>query len=112
MLLALDRVSRVPVGLVALFEVRGEEPRPDVVDVRLGYVLAEGWWGRGLATELVLGLVEWCRSQSAIRSITAGVAEGNAASERVLVKAGFQFAGLTHLGERLYEVVLRPSGGR
>ncbi|MGI9599235.1 MAG: GNAT family N-acetyltransferase [Acidimicrobiales bacterium] len=76
-----------PVGLVILTETPagGDE----LVDIRLGYLLAETAWGTGLATELLGGLVEWCRPQKQIASIVGGVAEDNRGSIRVLERHGF-----------------------
>ncbi|MDJ0976200.1 MAG: GNAT family N-acetyltransferase [Planctomycetota bacterium] len=85
-LLVVDRAAQQPVGLLILFE----EGTPDARHVRLGYVLAEPAWGRGLATELVAGFVAWCRALPDIASITGGVEAGNAASARVLEKNGFR----------------------
>lgn len=121
-LLVTDRASGTTVGLVILFE----EPRPEStdaepaiearpaepgsLDVRLGYVLAESQWGRGLASELVAGLVGWCRGQPAIASIAGGVEVDNAASARVLTKNGFTLVDTGDdgpPGEELYRLQLR-----
>ncbi len=80
-LLVIERSSRLPVGLLILFEV---EPR----DLRTGDMLAESAWGKGFATELIHGLVGWCRD-ARIRTIIAGVSAENPASQRVLAKCGF-----------------------
>jgi RimJ/RimL family protein N-acetyltransferase len=101
-LLAVDRASDATVGLVILFEPLAEDPTG--VDLRLGYVLAESTWGRGLASELVEGLVVWSRSQRSIRSISAGVAVHNPASVRVLRKNGFARSAETANGEQIYEL--------
>ena len=88
-LLVTSRVSGETVGLVLLFE----EPRadePPLIDARLGYVIAEERWGQGLASELVRGLVAWCRLEPAIVSLTGGVEVSNPASVRVLTKNGFE----------------------
>ena len=58
-------------------------------DVRLGYLLAEQAWGRGLASELVGGFVCWYEANPAIRHLVAGVDQDNVASVRVLEKNGF-----------------------
>lgn len=84
-LLVLERSSRTPVGLMILFE--------DVdanlgQTVRLGYLLSESAWGGGIATELVQGFVEWCRTVE-IASIVGGVERDNIPSQRVLEKSGF-----------------------
>ena len=80
-----EKVSGWPMGLVILFETP-----PEVgMEVRLGYLLADAGWGMGFATEIVGGLIRWCRAQPSIRSLAGGVASDNAASRRVLEKNGF-----------------------
>lgn len=79
------------VGLLILFEMPNDLG-VGASELRLGYVLAEDSWGKGLASELVSGLVTWCRARDAadaIGSIAGGVAKSNPASARVLEKAGF-----------------------
>ena len=84
-LLVVEKATEKPVGLIILFEI----PADDGIEVRLGYVLAETSWNLGFATELVDGLVRWCRAQPTIRSLAGGVAPDNPASRRVLEKNGF-----------------------
>ena len=86
-LLVEDRESGTPVGLVLLFE----EARADGegVDIRLGYLLAESAWGRGLGGELLGGFLSWCRTRADVRSIIGGVARENEASVRLLERHGF-----------------------
>ncbi len=105
-LLATGRESGEPLGLVILFELAADD-QPDDLDLRLGYLLAEPAWGRGLASELIEGLVSWCRSQPSIRSIAAGVATDNVASARVLTNNGFAPVGHPDHGEQIYELSLR-----
>lgn len=79
--------------------------------VRLGYLLAESVWGRGLASELVPGLVGWCLGEPDVRWLRAGAALDNPASTRVLEKTGFFVA--EHdggSGEPIYEVDVAGSG--
>lgn len=103
-LMVLDRKTGVPVGLMILSELPCD--RAGSVDVRLGYLLAESAWGRGLGTELVAGFVAWCRSEPRIRSVTGGVALDNPASARVLTNNGFTTAGTPNDEEQFYELVL------
>ena len=72
-----------------LFGMEAEEGKDDT-DIRLGYLLSEGSWGKGFASELVQGFVNWCVGQTSIASIAGGVARTNHASRRVLEKNGFQ----------------------
>jgi RimJ/RimL family protein N-acetyltransferase len=87
-LLALERSSRNATGLVILHE--SDAADGSGVDVHLGYVLAESAWGQGLGSELVEGLVSWCRGQPEIHTLIAGVAAENPASVRILEKNGFK----------------------
>ncbi len=84
-LMVVSRESDRPVGLVLLFE----EPTDDGVEVRLGYLLAEEAWGQGLGSELLGGIVAWCRARPEVCSIIGGVARENTASIRLLERQGF-----------------------
>lgn len=85
MLLVVDTSSESAVGFVTLFE--DEE---DGGELRLGYVLGEATWGRGLASELVAGLIVWLREHTDLEAVIGGVDVDNPASARVLTKNGFQ----------------------
>jgi ribosomal-protein-alanine N-acetyltransferase len=81
-LLVLDRSSRVPIGLMILFESDDEQPGRTV---RLGYLLSASAWGQGLASELVRGFVDWCRTVK-IAALVGGVERDNIPSQRALEK--------------------------
>ena len=105
----IEKLTDQAIGLRILFEARAEEGN-GVSDVRLGYLLSEASWGKGIASELVHGFVSWCREQESISSITGGVANDNPASKRVLEKNGFQLVqsgdNVTQ-GEQLYRMSFR-----
>ncbi len=61
-----------------------------MVDVRIGYVIAEASWGRGFATELLSGLIDWMRTEPSVRTLTGGVDLTNHASVRVMENSGFR----------------------
>ncbi len=104
-LLVVDRSSRESVGLVILFEA--DQERAVGAELRLGYLLAESVWGKGLASEMIQGLVAWCR-RSGVSSIVGGVARGNVSSRRVLEKSGFTCdAGTEEAAEQMFELKLR-----
>ena len=74
------------VGFVFLYE----EPSQDKYsDLHLGYLMAEATWGKGIGSELIKGLVDWCEKAGDIKSITGGVETNNVGSIRVLEKNGF-----------------------
>ena len=78
-----DRASGEVVGFVGIVHPGGQA-EPEVK-----YAFARERWGRGLATEAVSGVVAYGASQHGITRMIATVAPGNAASQRVLAKAGF-----------------------
>jgi ribosomal-protein-alanine N-acetyltransferase len=86
-LLVMEAASARPVGLVVLAEVPLDE---SMVDVRIGYVIAEASWGQGFATELLSGLIDWMRTEPSVRTLTGGVDLTNQASIRVMENNGFQ----------------------
>ena len=104
-LLVVERSSGDPAGVVILGDELTDNGQ---INVRLGYLLAESGWGRGIASELVAGFVEWCRGH-AVASISGGVAIDNPASARVLVKNGFELVagdGGVGAGEQLFRLDL------
>ncbi len=109
-LLAVGRDSGDPFGVVILFETPQEGSSG--IELRVGYIITEKAWGKGLASELVEGLVEWARGQAGITSISAGVGEDNPASSRVLIKNGFQPTPDSSGGEQIYELQLPSSTTR
>ena len=74
------------IGFLFLYPVKDVE---DLVQLRLGYLLREEVWGKGIGTELINGLVEWARHTELIASIAGGVEKENLGSIRVLEKNGF-----------------------
>lgn len=56
----------------------------------LGYIFGKKFWGRGLATELLNGLVKQLTDNGYNGALHAGVVKGNPASAKVLQKVGFE----------------------
>lgn len=59
------------------------------IELRLGYLLSESIWGKGIGTELINGLVKWGKNTALIDSISGGVEKDNIGSIKVLEKNGF-----------------------
>ena len=82
--------------VVALFEPSGagvgllilSYAEPGNTERHLGYLLAQRVWGQGLATELIAALQDVVHGSNVI--LCGGVMHGNAASARLLHRAGFQ----------------------
>lgn len=58
--------------------------------VEIGYGLRQEAWGKGYATEAAEAAIAWAFSQPGVYDVTAETDPGNAASQRVLQKLGFQ----------------------
>lgn len=59
----------------------------------IGYWLGEAYWGRGIATDALRGMTQYALARFDLNRLSAGVFEGNAASARVLEKAGYVLEG-------------------
>jgi [ribosomal protein S5]-alanine N-acetyltransferase len=59
----------------------------------VGYWLGEEFWGRGIMTDVVIAVTDFCFDNFPLRRISAEVFSNNPASSRVLEKAGFTFEG-------------------
>lgn len=79
--------SSTLVGLIILATFKEQ-----VLVVHLGYLLGETYWGKGLATELLRGLVGWYAKQGEPAELLGGVERDNIASAKVLQKVGFERA--------------------
>ena len=74
----------------------GWVPHSDVerFSAEFGYWLAEPLWGRGIMSAVVNDFVDFVFTETAIIRLYAGIFAFNAASGRVLEKAGFRRVGL------------------
>jgi ribosomal-protein-alanine N-acetyltransferase len=62
-------------------------------EVELGYGIVPSRQGRGYATEAVAAMLAVAWADPVVEAVVATTATGNAASQRVLAKAGFRRAG-------------------
>lgn len=81
-----DRETGELVGSVA--------SRPSEHRVSLGYLVARDRWGRGYMTEALEPIVAWWLAQTEVHRVWAVCDVDNAASARVLEKAGFEREGV------------------
>lgn len=107
-LLVTEPKSGRPVGLVIIADVPLHE---SAVDLRIGYLLAEQFWGQGLATELVAGLANWARAEPSVETITGGVDATNPSSIRVLIKNGFEKIADDARGTLIYQLRIEEDNG-
>ena len=62
--------------------------------IDLGYHIAPSHWGRGYATEAAQAVIRWSFDHLNLHRIQADCTDGHLASERVLLKCGFEVEGL------------------
>ncbi len=70
------------------------EARIDGSQANLGYVLARKYWNKGYMTEAVIAVTQWALRHPDIYRVWAVCDVENAASARVLEKAGMQKEGI------------------
>ena len=75
--------------LIGLMILASDLGTGQVPAVHIGYILMETSWGKGFATELLSGFVDSVRDRKPVK-LVGGVDTANAASSRVLLKAGFE----------------------
>ncbi len=61
--------------------------------VDIGYHILPAHWNKGYATEAAQTVIRWCFDNLDVHRIQADCTEGNIASERVMLKCGFQHEG-------------------
>jgi len=79
------------------------DPRIEVPKVEIGYGARRSHWGKGYVTEAVGAIIEWAFQQPSIHRVYATTDVDNAASQRVLEKAGMQCEGI------LRKYILHPN---
>ena len=81
-------VVEEPPTLVGWGGFKGE-PRAGAVEI--GYAVAPGWQGRGIATAAVVALLDEAFTAPGVESVIAHTLPGPNASTRVLEKTGFAY---------------------
>lgn len=74
------------IGDTGINEVEGNPS-----DAEIGYSISESSSGKGFATEAVRAMTEYAFRTFAISTLYGRVLKGNAASEKVLIKSGYEF---------------------
>lgn len=60
------------------------------LEVRIGYLLAKQYWGKGLASELIAGLISYYKERGNVSRLVGGVELSNIGSIKVLTKNDFE----------------------
>lgn len=78
--------SEQMLGLLLLTQL---ENSVKIDDIRVGYLIAEEFWGQGFASELISGFCSFIEESGLATTITGGVDPSNIGSVKVLTKNGF-----------------------
>ncbi|WDE14298.1 GNAT family N-acetyltransferase [Thalassomonas haliotis] len=70
-------------------EERSTEETKTDTELHIGYLLAQPYWGKGYASEMLISLIEYFQDKKTISALNAGVAASNGASISLLEKCGF-----------------------
>lgn len=76
-------------------------------EIEIGYGTYEAFQGQGFMTEIVRGIIDWCKTQPQVRHILATTDKTNIASCKVLDKNSFLIVGETET--QLHWRLLKPT---
>ena len=79
-----DKTTGEKIGVVAYYFHKPEHKKAEV-----GFWLFPQHWNKGIATEVLKAVIEYCQQKKDIHRLEAFVEVGNEASSRVLEKLGF-----------------------
>ena len=85
-----------PLNVVAVGEIFAIDSRLEQVDI--GYSVRELYWGKGIATEIVAGLLKYLFEEIEVNRIRAHVMPENIPSHTVVTKNGLVKEGLIRQG--------------
>ena len=77
-------------------------------DAELGYWIAKPYWNKGLCTEALKAMIDWCRKIKGVKTLWCDYFIDNPASGRVMEKCGFQDTGNINWCSHLYRGDERP----
>jgi len=63
----------------------------------IGYWIGKPHWGNGYVTEAARGLLDWARHAMGVSRLVSGHIDDNPASGKVLLKLGFEKAGMNRM---------------
>lgn len=76
--------------LAGFLFVFNDDAGDDSGEAHIGYLLAENYWGMGLASELLAGFIAFAEREKRWKKLLGGVDPANTASAHLLQKLGFQ----------------------
>ena len=96
-----QKESREPIGCICYFTPDESNIGIFPNDAEVGYWVARPYWNRGIATEALKLLIDYCFRQRGFRTLWADYFPDNQASGRVMQKCGFKDTGQLNHCSRL-----------
>jgi len=84
-----------------------EDAQTKCKQAHLGYLLAQECWGKGIATELLTALLDYCKQKQFADTLIAGVDSSNLSSISLLKKLGFQQTQNKEINELFFHYELK-----
>lgn len=80
-----------PIGCIGLVPPGNEHSDIAAGEREIGYWIGHSYWGKGLTSEALAGLIGYCRNNLKLTSLLITADSRNTASHRVALKCGFVF---------------------
>jgi [ribosomal protein S5]-alanine N-acetyltransferase len=84
----IDKNSKEKIGVVAYYKHDKQHRKAEV-----GFWIFPQYWSKGIITECLEAVIDYCRKEKRIHRLEAFVENGNIASMKVLEKTGFAHEG-------------------
>lgn len=78
-----------PIGCIGLVPAGAEHYKPFANEREVGYWIGFPYWGKGLTSEALKSMIEFCRNNIRLDSLLITTDAANKASQRVAEKCGF-----------------------
>ena len=96
------------VGCICYYDQKESNIPIGEQDAEIGYWIGKPHWNRGLATEALRGMVDYCFNTRGFLTLWSDFFVDNPASGRVMEKCGFRDTGEENLLSHLYRGDERP----
>ena len=93
--------SNEPIGCIGYYTASESNIGIGQHDVEVGYWVARPYWNRGIATEALQLLIDYCFREKGFRTLWADFFPDNPASGKVMEKCGFRDTGMVNRCSRL-----------
>ncbi len=84
----IEKASGENIGVIQFYEYKPEHHKAEV-----GFWALPHYWNKGIISEALRCVIDYCRKEKGIHRLEATVEVGNGSSSRVLEKAGFHYEG-------------------